>query len=276
MIFTPHQIKSPFDKYIQSIFHFKGYVPEHSIERVVPTGHLFIIFELDNFKRQTFDNVTLQPNATYTKVWISGMHQHHINISTHQQSEMFVIQFKPIGAHPFLHIPIEELNEKIIPAEIVFGESVLTLRHQILNEITPEDKFKLAEHWLAQQFDNSKVPPSHFYEVFEKLEKEPVSNYDKIIQDYPNTQKHLINQFKKYAGLKPKYFQRILRFNEILAQIHEKKSIEWAQIAYQCGYADQSHFIKEFKHFSGFNPQEFIGKNFHNTEPNFFPINPKG
>ena len=46
MIFETHTLKAPLNKYIESIFHFKGFMPDHSIERVVPTGHLFILFEL--------------------------------------------------------------------------------------------------------------------------------------------------------------------------------------------------------------------------------------
>ena len=93
---------------------------------------------------------------------------------------------------------------------------------------------------------------------------------------YPRSQKHLIHLFKKYIGLTPKWYQRILRFNDLLKQIQNKENIAWADIAYRCGYTDQSHFIKEFKHFSGFNPREFIKKEFHQDKPNFFPLDRKG
>ena len=108
--------------------------------------------------------------------------------------------------------------------------------------------------------------------IIKELQNHPASKYNEIIDNYPNTQKHLIDQFKKYIGLTPKYYQRILRFNEILQQIQKKENITWTQIAYQCGYSDQSHFIKEFKHFSGFNPKEFIQEGFNHDETNFFPL----
>lgn len=73
-------------------------------------------------------------------------------------------------------------------------------------------------------------------------------------------------------GITPKYYQRILRFNEILQHIHQQENICWSNIAHACGYSDQSHFIKEFKHFSGFNPCDFIQQEFNNEEANFFPL----
>ncbi len=276
MLFKTHTLKEPIQDYIESIFHFKDFTPDHFIERVVPTGHIFIIFELDGFERNTFDNHTLKPNNIFTKVWISGMHKNYISISAHQKSEMFVIQFKPFGAFPFFHIPIQDLNEKVVPAEDVFGTNILDLRELILAKETSEEKFSIAEEWLNNQFDSTKIPPSDLLIALEKIQTESVANYTTIVENYPKSQKHLIDQFKKYIGLTPKYYQRILRFNEILQQIHKNEKIDWAQIAYQCEYSDQSHFIKEFKHFSGFNPQEFIKEDFHKDEPNFFPLDREG
>jgi len=276
MIFETHTLKAPLVKYIESIFHYKDFIPEHSIERVVSTGHIFIIIELDGFTRNTFDNDTLKPNNTFTKVWISGMHKNYISISAHKKSEMFVIQFKPFGAYPFFHFPIQNLNEKLVPAEEIFGNEILKLREEILVKETSDEKFIVAEKWLDDRFHQNKTPPSELLTVLEKLQTESVANYSQIIENYSKTKKHLIDQFKKYIGLTPKYYQRILRFNEILQQIHKSEKIEWAQIAYQCEYADQSHFIKEFKHFSGFNPQKFIKQDFHQDDPNFFPLDRKG
>ncbi|MBQ4822124.1 AraC family transcriptional regulator [Aquimarina sp. MMG016] len=204
------------------------------------------------------------------------MHKNYISISAHQKSEMFVIQFKPFGAYPFFHFPIQELNERILPAEDILGEEIIQLREEIYTQNDSKDKFVAAEKWLTHRFDTNKTPPNALLTVLEELQKTSATNYAEVIEKYPNTQKHLINQCKKYIGITPKYFQRILRFNEILHQIHQKEKISWSQVAYQCGYADQSHFIKEFKHFSGFNPEEFIYRDFNDDEPNFFPLDREG
>lgn len=275
MSFNTHQIDPLLGKYIESIFHFKDFMPDHSIERVVPTGHIFVLFELDNIPRNTFDNETLEPIQTFTKVWISGMHQNYISISAHQHSEMLVIQFKPFGAYPFLHIPLRQLTERVWPAEQIVTE-LLTLRDEIVLLSDASEKFRKVESWLHQQFDQGNLPPAELLTVVERLQQEPCAKYLQIVEAYPRTQKHLIDQFKKYVGLTPKRFQRILRFNEILQQINRQEELGWSQVAYQCGYADQSHFIKEFRHFSGFNPKEFIQQEFNSDELNFFPLDRKG
>ncbi|MBK7791000.1 MAG: helix-turn-helix transcriptional regulator [Saprospiraceae bacterium] len=54
----------------------------------------------------------------------------------------------------------------------------------------------------------------------------------------------------------------MLRFNEILKIINKNERLSWTEIAYSCDYSDQSHFIKEFTLFSGFNPLKFIKMDF--------------
>ncbi len=276
MQFETYKLQPPHQQYIESIFHFSGFMPDHSIERLVPTGHIFLLFELDNFVRHTYDNETLKEIDSLSGSWVSGMHTNYISISAHPDSEMFVIQFKPYGAYSYFHFPIYRLNEKIVPAEKLFKIDITRLREEIRIQKTSKDKFRVAETWLNTRFDPSKTAPDALVEVLEKLHKEPAVKYKNIVASYPNTHKHLIGQFKKMIGLTPKQYQRIVRFNEIFNQLNNNDKIVWSQIAYQCGFSDQSHFIKEFRHFSGFNPQEFIKQDFDLTEPNFFPLDRKG
>jgi len=276
MIFEQYNLPAILEKHIDSILYFKDFTPNHSIERIVPTGHMFIIFELDNIPRNTFDNETLKPIETFTKVWISGAHKNYLSISAHQNSEMLVIKFKPTGAFPFLHCSLSELCDKVIHAKEIFGEQIIELRDKILSAKNPNGKFDIVSEWLMKRMDSKRESPESIITFIEQLQKEPISNIKDIVDSYPFTQKQLIEHFKKYVGITPNYFNRILRFNEILKKINEKEVVSWTEIAYSCDYSDQSHFIKEFILFSGFNPQKFIKMDFPKERTNFFPLDSKG
>ena len=275
MIFHTHPITTPLSQYIENIFYHQGYMPEHSKEKVVPTGHVFLIMELDGYERHTYDeafNVT----GTYTHMWISGAHNSHINISAHQNSEMLVIQFKPEGAYPFLKTPISQLSNAITQAEEYLGKVVLDIREQVINRESVTGKFEIIENWLTDLYDPNLAPPEELISTLSVLRSNPFSRHKELIEQYPKTQKHLINQFKKYCGLTPKEMHRIFRFNEVLATIHQKQKIQWTDIVYETGYSDQSHFIKEFQKFSGFNPSEYIDHKYNESIPNFFPLDKEG
>ncbi len=274
MDFVPHAPDEKLAPYIQSIFHFSHFCPDHSIERVVPDGFIYLIFELDGFERHTFDNQTLKPNGTFTRVWLSGMHKHYLSISAHQNSEMFVVQFKPGGFHPFISSSVAEMNNRVVPAQHLFGNDVLDL-HQALHKHKSDNSkmFELAEAFLTQKADFS-IKPAR--ELVDNMLLAIIQNSAALLQDVVEksgySHKQAIQVFKEHVGLNPKSFQRIVRFNEILPLIMKKQSIAWSDICANCYYYDQSHFIREFKAFCGYSPKEFLLHQGDHPEPNFFPL----
>lgn len=276
MQFVSHETKAPHADLIESIFHFRGFEPDHSIERVVPTGHVFILFELDGFTRHTFQNNSHEPKADYRGAWISGVHDEYISISAHQNSEMFVIQFKPYGAYPFLHVSMEGLANQVVAGAAVLDGELLPLREELLAAETSEAKFAVAERWLERRFSEAHLPSAGVINAVAAIEANPRAKLAEAIDAFDGTNKHLIDQFKRFIGITPKVYQRIIRFNDVFATIRENGSIDWAEVANQCGYADQSHFIREFRRFSGFNPAEFIRAGVNNDEGNFFPLDREG
>ena len=71
-------------------------------------------------------------------------------------------------------------------------------------------------------------------------------------------------------GVPPKEFLKIIRFQQALAEIERHKNISWTTLAIDCGFYDQSHFIADFKTFSGFTPQEYIRQKKDNTH--YIPV----
>lgn len=58
------------------------------------------------------------------------------------------------------------------------------------------------------------------------------------------------------TGLSPKLLARVLRFRYALSRVHENAG-DHAGLAADCGYSDQSHFIADFRRFSGCTPAAF-------------------
>ena len=218
MNFETHQLTAPLAPFVESIFHYSGFKPDHSIERVVPTGHVFLIFEFDGLERQLYDNDTLQPIQQFRRAWISGMQKHFISISAHDDSEMFVIQFKAGGAHPFLHFPLHEITDRVVAGDSVLDGALFDLQSVLQGAETSSDKFQLAEEWLLQRFDTALTPSEALLQVVTELQSQPASRLSEVVENFPGAQKTLIDQFHKFVGLTPKTYQRILRFNEIFAE----------------------------------------------------------
>ena len=68
-------------------------------------------------------------------------------------------------------------------------------------------------------------------------------------------ERYLQQLFQKYVGLTPKFFARVVRFSYIF-QLIKENSPDWANVVYEAGYYDQSHFIKAVKKLAGVSPKE--------------------
>ncbi|MGA0559736.1 helix-turn-helix domain-containing protein [Larkinella sp. VNQ87] len=61
-------------------------------------------------------------------------------------------------------------------------------------------------------------------------------------------------RFEQYVGISPRLFARICRFQASLQQLKNRDYSKLSDIAFDNGYADQSHFIRTFREFTGFSP----------------------
>lgn len=65
--------------------------------------------------------------------------------------------------------------------------------------------------------------------------------------------KRFIERFKEDVGVTPKRYCRIRRFQQAVTLAHQQPE-DWSQVALDCGYFDQAHFIHDFRSFSGVTP----------------------
>lgn len=271
MNFQPLQLQDEFSNLIESVFYLSGYNSDHEIERLIPDGTISLVIDLDGRDRYIYDNSDFKVIQTCTGAWLSGMHNRFISISALPDTELAAIRFKPGGIFPFIGSSVYELYNRVLPASEFFSDIIGELRSSIIKHPSVDGKLGLIRDWLHKQyrFTDSVIP------VIEKacrqvLENPTLSTLEQIRNDIDFSEKQFIHLFKKQVGITPKMFQRIVRFNQILPLIHEKETIDWAEISEDCGYYDQSHFIRDFKRFSGFNPTEFLELSSGRT--NFIPI----
>jgi len=66
---------------------------------------------------------------------------------------------------------------------------------------------------------------------------------------------HLVRSFSRSVGLPPKSYHAQVRLARARRLLAEGKSATW--VAYECGFADQSHLSRRFKECHGVTPGAF-------------------
>jgi len=84
------------------------------------------------------------------------------------------------------------------------------------------------------------------------------SDLDDLNEKVFVSKRHLQRTFQNKVGYGPKAYSRMLRFCEAIFYLQQNPSARMTTVAYDFGYADQSHFIREFKEFMGQNPRKFF------------------
>jgi len=261
MILQFHIPAIPLSNYIELITYYKGYNPPHSIERLLPDGGIDLIIDLTSSPKYIYDNDTLKKVQACKKAWISGMRTEYISIQARSdESEMMVIRFRPGTAWSFLHMPLLEIKDKVVNADLVFGSELLSFREAVLESPTPELKFSVAEKYLLQRIKNHfEINPAVSYCITKINANPSETSIKEITHKIGYSNKHLISLFGKYAGIGPKKYVSVLKFQQAVLSLEKNPSgINWSGLAFDCGYYDQAHFINEFKRFSGFNPSAYM------------------
>lgn len=77
-----------------------------------------------------------------------------------------------------------------------------------------------------------------------------------IADDHCYSRRVFERKFRESTGFSPRSYSNVIRFQSSFDRLTSQKS-SLTDVAYRCGYYDQSHFTNEFTRFSGFNPKQF-------------------
>ena len=260
MIYRIYKPSLPLSQFIDYFFYYDAVHANHSMEKLLPDGSIDLLIDLTETPKKLYHNEEATSYTTFKKSWISGMKTNYILIDA-SVSNMIGVHFKPGGCYPFVDFPMLELNDLTIDLDSVWGAEANSIREAILHEPDIDKRFSILERYFLQKGKNRMENHALVHYSVGQLVQSPQMWSIKNLSDKTGvTQKHLITLFRKYVGLSPKMFSRINKFQKVIQLIEQQKKIDWSMLAYECGYFDQAHFIKEFQAFSGVNPVSYLDK----------------
>lgn len=169
-----------------------------------------------------------------------------------------VINFKPGGLFKIFHLPAHYFNNRSRDAQQFLGNQIAEISQQLM-EPALSGKIELMDTWLIRNLQTQTRPDRNIDEAIRLIERYKGNISLKELERATFTTKRTLERhFQEQIGLHPKTFSRIVRFNGVIRFIESNLNVKWRQLADTFGYYDQSHFIHEFKSFTGSLPQEYF------------------
>ena len=252
--FKPHP---DFESFIKCYWTLK--VPADPIaekQRILPDGCVELIFTLgDDIKRYiSEDHFIIQPRAM-----VLGQISEPFFIQPTGAVDTFAARFYPSGFAPFTEMSINDFANNETPITSVFEEQIAkNLADSIVNATSTEERIQIVEEFLSAQMRDADVIDSILKSTIDTilLTKGRVA-INEILKDELPRRRQLERKFSQRVGISPKQLGKIIRLQETLKMLLNRSADNLTEIAYENEYFDQSHFIKDFKEFTGVNPKEF-------------------
>ncbi|MBB4034687.1 AraC-like DNA-binding protein [Dysgonomonas hofstadii] len=245
----PSPILAPFVKHYWALRIDTPYVSE----RVTPIGCVQLVFHRKD-KMYSHTGKEEQPLA-----FIGGQCNEFADIQSTGKVDMLVVLFQPHGAKAFFNMPINEFNNRNISIDSLNDRPLVQLADQIQN--TSDNKIAIAqiENFLVSRlrnFDNYNY--KRMTEVLKSINNTHQAGIKQLANKACLSHKQFSRIFTEYIGTTPKEFTRIIRFQRALYTLQNNPATDQAGLAFDCGFYDQPHLIKEFKTFSGYTPNEYM------------------
>jgi AraC-like DNA-binding protein len=228
-------------------------------QRIVPDGCMEMIFHYGDFYKQYIsdENYILQP-----KCFVFGQVSRPLYIEPTGNTGIFAVRFHPDGFTPFSEIPVIDMENRAVPLQKLFGEEGVELEKKILAALTNTDRIKIIETFLMSRLVNPKFIDSITKSSVEiMLQLNGQLTVDELSGQLNINRRQLERKFSSVIGLSPKQLSKIIRLQATLKMLKKKQFTSLTSLAYDNGYFDQTHFIKDFKEFTGMSPKQFYAGN---------------
>ena len=171
---------------------------------------------------------------------------------------IFGVQFLPGGFRPFLSEPVASLTDRSIPLADLFDTSDREWEEAILSQDTETAMIAQAEARLRAKKTRRSAEAGAVLRIVNAIaDDRAINKVDDVVRSSGTGKRTLERLFREYVGVGPKWVIQRYRLHDAAEHAATGKPCDWADVAAQLGYADQAHFIRDFKRFVGQSPAQY-------------------
>ncbi|PXA86154.1 hypothetical protein DMC47_35530 [Nostoc sp. 3335mG] len=223
--------------------------------RELPIADGVMIFNLgDPLEIVGGDGRTLRLSAG--EAFVAGTHlRPALSRSTGEQAGIHI--FLPIeSVRRLVDVPLGQMTDQVVALDDLLGADTRRLGERLV-QAPRAHRPELLDHALQQRLAETEACAAQAH-ALRLLRTRPDLDIMGIARDIGWSRKHLADRVRDAVGIGPRSFRRLLRFHRLTKAIGDAP--DWADLAHDIGYYDQSHLIREFREFAGMTPSDYLAR----------------
>lgn len=194
----------------------------------------------------------------------AGLSDAYAVSETNGSQRGFQAMFTPLGARRFFGLPLHHLANRVFSLHDLLGVARATALIEGLQAANDwATGFRHLEDAICarmatdEDFDIAAARQTAW--ALRRLQQESGQlSIAALADEVGCSRKHLAAGFREHVGIAPKTVARLLRFRHVLQLVDASERVDWAAVAQEAGYADQSHFANDFRQITGRTPNVYL------------------
>jgi len=247
-----HKSIAPFGK---DICFLKDDVPD--IEKKLP-------FYADGFAgiiycKSTYPFYQQPKNKKLSDFYLYGQTIEPITLDTKGSFQMIRIRLYPFAVRILLGVDPKVLNDDCYDLRLVEKVDTQLAMDKLRQTEDTKEMIEILADYFSELLENASINPDYRIKLAINLilSSNGAISIKEIRDKLSIGERTLERHFLKEIGVTAKQFARIIQFRSSMKQMTETDYVNLTEIGYDSGFADQSHFIRAFKRYSGKTPKEF-------------------
>ncbi|HEX6833795.1 MAG TPA: helix-turn-helix domain-containing protein [Rudaea sp.] len=189
---------------------------------------------------------------------IGGVSTRKFRIVLEGRGRALSVKFRPGGFRAFVTQPMSAFTDRIVAIPTLFGAAAAELTEAVHASDDHQAVFGRIEDFLRALRPRPDPNVDLVARIAQRVaDDRAITKVEHIVAEFALAPRALQRLFGEYVGVGPKWMIQRYRLHEAAARLASDARVDGSAIALELGYADQAHFIRDFKRLVGQSPADY-------------------
>ena len=232
--------------YVRTVLILEGFSEPHKDQLPLVTNGMPALF--CKTENETILQLSLFGKSTTPECW-----------SFNNDTTIIAYFFKPFALASIFNVAASVLVKSPVDLSTWNAHKTNALRTQLIYAASTAQKTGVLDHLLIHQLEENKRECEITRFATDEMMCNPGTEIlSAILNKLQLNERTFQRIFKKYVGVTPNQYRRICQFQLSFMQVRSRDFNKLTDVAFDNGFADQSHFIRSFKEFTHITPNDYL------------------